>query len=131
MFICSKPSGKSIYHIRRVYSLGVIRMRELLNRLNACRDRCQKDSEIDDKLHNQSNLDIGAEHPIKTASEDRFRRNEIAVRIAQVLSELNLNEGRVFSIRGGWGFGKSSLKNLIIEQLNAESRKANWLDFNP
>jgi hypothetical protein len=36
----------------------------------------------------------------------------------------------VFAIRGGWGFGKSSLKNLITERLDA-SDGADWLDFNP
>ncbi|HDS1771306.1 TPA: hypothetical protein QEM51_001285 [Pseudomonas putida] len=47
------------------------------------------------------------------------------------MSELSLREGRVFAIRGGWGFGKSSLKHLVIEQLQARSDGADWLDFNP
>ncbi|HGM6349847.1 TPA: P-loop NTPase fold protein [Serratia marcescens] len=74
---------------------------------------------------------IGAEAPIQTAHEDRLRRAEFAARIADVLSELSLREGRVFAIRGGWGFGKSSLKNLITERLDAKSSGADWLDFNP
>lgn len=48
-----------------------------------------------------------------------------------MLSELSLREGRVFAIRGRWGFGKSSLKNLITERLDAKSDGADWLDFNP
>ncbi|KVV37573.1 NTPase [Burkholderia territorii] len=74
---------------------------------------------------------IGAEAPIRTASEDRLRRADFAGRIAGVLSELSLREGRVFAIRGGWGFGKSSLKNLVTERLDARSDGADWLDFNP
>ncbi|WP_133824176.1 P-loop NTPase fold protein [Rahnella sp. BIGb0236] len=74
---------------------------------------------------------IGAEAPIRTASEDRLRRTEFAARIADILSELSLREGRVFAVRGGWGFGKSSLKNLITERLDAKSSGADWLDFNP
>jgi hypothetical protein len=74
---------------------------------------------------------IGAEAPIRTASQDRLRRADFANRIAGVLSELSLREGRVFAIRGGWGFGKSSLKNLITERLDATSEGADWLDFNP
>lgn len=74
---------------------------------------------------------IGAEAPIRTASEDRLRRTDFAGRIAIVLSELSLREGRVFAIRGEWGFGKSSLKNLITEQLDARSDKTHWLDFSP
>ncbi|UMR29221.1 KAP family NTPase [Massilia sp. MB5] len=74
---------------------------------------------------------IGADAPIQTASEDRLRRGDFANRIAGVLSERSLHEGRVFAIRGEWGFGKSSLKNLITEQLDARSDGADWLDFNP
>lgn len=74
---------------------------------------------------------IGAEAPIRTAAEDRLRRADFAERIANVLSELNLQEGRVFAIRGGWGFGKSSLKNLVTERLDKQDAGADWLDFNP
>ncbi len=49
---------------------------------------------------------IGAESPIRSISQDRLRRADFAERIAVVLSELSLREGRVFAIRGGWGFGK-------------------------
>ncbi len=48
-----------------------------------------------------------------------------------MLSELSLREGRVFAIRGGWGYGKSSLKNLVSERLDAQDDGAAWLDFNP
>lgn len=74
---------------------------------------------------------IGAEAPIRTISQDRLRRGDYASRIADVLSELSPREGRVFSIRGGWGFGKSSLKNLITEKLDATGGDVTWLDFNP
>lgn len=73
---------------------------------------------------------IGAEAPIRTRSEDRLRRAVFADRIATVLSELSPREGRVFAIRGGWGFGKSSLKNLVTERLDTK-QGADWLDFNP
>jgi hypothetical protein len=84
----------------------------------------------DDSLGNQP-MEIGSEAPIRTKSEDRLRRADFADRIAGVLSELSLREGRVFAIRGGWGFGKSSLKYLVIERLEARSDGADWLEFNP
>jgi predicted KAP-like P-loop ATPase len=37
----------------------------------------------------------------------------------------------VFAIRGGWGYGKSSLKNLITERFDAQEKGADWLNFNP
>jgi len=74
---------------------------------------------------------IGADVPIRNADQDRLRRVAFASRIAAILSDLNLDEGRVFAIRGGWGHGKSSLKNLIVEKLAALDEGADWVEFNP
>ncbi|WP_371999571.1 P-loop NTPase fold protein (plasmid) [Tistrella mobilis] len=74
---------------------------------------------------------IGADTPIRDSSQDLLRRNDFAARIATVLSATSLDEGRIFAIRGGWGFGKSSLKHLVIEQLKARDNKVPHLDFNP
>lgn len=76
-------------------------------------------------------MEIGTEAPIRTKGEDLLRRVDYAYRIADVLLELSPREGRVFAIRGGWGFGKSSLKYLVIEQLQARDKHSHWLDFNP
>ncbi|MBO9101779.1 MULTISPECIES: KAP family P-loop NTPase fold protein [unclassified Rhizobium] len=75
--------------------------------------------------------EIGADVPIRTAKQDLLRRVGYAERIAIILSELSLDEGRVFAIRGPWGAGKSSLKNLVVEQLKNGSKRADWLEFNP
>ena len=75
--------------------------------------------------------EIRSETPIRSTSEDRLRRVEYADRIATILSQLSPREGRVFAIRGGWGFGKSSLKNLITERLKSRSNAPAHLDFNP
>ncbi|EPF6065123.1 KAP family P-loop NTPase fold protein [Enterobacter cloacae] len=106
-------------------------MSKLLFRLAAWRARRRAKPNADMVRNEQPDGGIGAEAPIRTASEDRLRRSGFAARIADVLSELSLREGRVFAIRGGWGFGKSSLKNLITERLDAKSSGADWLDFNP
>ncbi|HED2524490.1 KAP family P-loop NTPase fold protein [Klebsiella aerogenes] len=106
-------------------------MSKLLVRLAAWLARRRAKPNADMVRNEQPDGGIGAEAPIRTASEDRLRRYGFAARIADVLSELSLREGRVFAIRGGWGFGKSSLKNLITERLDAKSSGADWLDFNP
>ncbi|HHW4415073.1 TPA: KAP family P-loop NTPase fold protein [Citrobacter gillenii] len=106
-------------------------MSKLLFRVAAWRARRRAKPNVDMVRNEQPDGGIGAEAPIRTASEDRLRRSGFAARIADVLSELSLHEGRVFAIRGGWGFGKSSLKNLITERLDAKSSGADWLDFNP
>jgi len=106
-------------------------MSKLLFHLGAWRARRRAKPNADIVRNEQPDGGIGAEAPIRAASEDRLRRAGFAARIADVLSELSLREGRVFAIRGGWGFGKSSLKNLITERLDAKSSGADWLDFNP
>lgn len=106
-------------------------MTRLLKRLSTWRVRRRARLAAEATRAEQPDGGIGAEAPIRTASEDRLRRADFADRIAGVLSELNLREGRVFAIRGGWGFGKSSLKNLIAERLDTRIGGADWLDFNP
>jgi predicted KAP-like P-loop ATPase len=75
--------------------------------------------------------EIGADVPIKASDQDLLRRVSFAERIATILSELTLEEGRVFAVRGQWGAGKTSLKNLVIEQLGSRKGSADWMDFNP
>lgn len=106
-------------------------MSKLFFRLATWRARRRAKHNADMIRNERPDGGIGAEAPIRAASEDRLRRAGFAARIADVLSELSLREGRVFAIRGGWGFGKSSLKNLITERLDAKSSGADWLDFNP
>ncbi|MDP5764880.1 KAP family P-loop NTPase fold protein [Pseudomonas aeruginosa] len=106
-------------------------MTGLLARLSAWRARRRAKLKNDIVPANQPMGEIGSEAPIRRRSEDRLRRADFADRIAGVLSELSPREGRVFAIRGGWGFGKSSLKNLITERLEAKHDNTNWLDFNP
>lgn len=101
-----------------------------LVRLSAWLNRCCAKFSAAAARAERSDGGVGADAPIRTASEDLLRRADFAGRIAGVLSELSLREGRVFAIRGEWGFGKSSLKNLISEQLDT-SDAADWLDFNP
>jgi len=106
-------------------------MTRLLARLSAWRARRRATLFNDAAPTNQPIGEIGSEAPIRKRSEDRLRRADFADRIAGVLSELSPREGRVFAIRGGWGFGKSSLKNLITERLEVRNDDTAWLDFNP
>ncbi|MFT5330402.1 MAG: putative KAP-like P-loop ATPase [Parasphingorhabdus sp.] len=69
--------------------------------------------------------------PITTANEDLLRRTAFAKRIALLLSSSRSHEGQVFAIRGSWGAGKTSFKNLVVEHLNGIETAPNWLDFNP
>lgn len=72
-----------------------------------------------------------ADNPIRNASDDLLSRTVLADRIAEIVSSPAPGQGRVIAIRGGWGYGKSSLKNLVIEALEKKSPPTDFLDFNP
>lgn len=72
-----------------------------------------------------------ADIPIRSAAEDLLSRTVIAQRIADMLAAPGTREGRVFAIRGSWGGGKSSLKNLVVEALGAHNPAPLYLEFNP
>jgi predicted KAP-like P-loop ATPase len=73
--------------------------------------------------------DILYDRPINDHNEDRLRRGPYTERVAEILSIPNRNEGRIFAIRGEWGQGKSSLKHLIIRNLE-KMNGARCLEFN-
>ena len=74
---------------------------------------------------------VGADVPIRHASQDLLSRTILAGRIAELLAVPGSREGRVFAIRGGWGLGKSSLKNLVIEAMSNADARVSYLEFNP
>lgn len=75
--------------------------------------------------------DVTADVPIKTASEDLLRRSQFVDRIVQILIHVHARESLVFAIRGPWGCGKTSLKNLILEKIRNTSAESVLLEFNP
>lgn len=74
---------------------------------------------------------VSADIPIRGAAQDLLSRAAIANRIADTVTAPGAREGRVFAIRGGWGNGKSSLKNLVIEAFASRNPSPLFLEFNP
>lgn len=80
----------------------------------------------------EAHLDaLPGDAPIDRFEQDRLSRAPMAGRIAQILAAGGGSDGRVFAIRGAWGHGKSSLKNLVIEVLAQRFPNIPVLDFNP
>lgn len=82
---------------------------------------------------------IKADSPIRKKEEDLLGRNRMAARVAEVVnsscgSENPCDESLVVGIEGGWGSGKTSFINLILENLKPEKpklSKALIIEFNP
>lgn len=70
--------------------------------------------------------------PISKAVEDILGRTGFANEMAEVIAKQRTDESVVLALRGDWGSGKSSLKNLIVESLRENfQKKVKVLEFNP
>lgn len=72
---------------------------------------------------------IAADHPIERVEDDALGRASVARRLALQLLALDSSQGLVAGVLGPWGSGKTSLINLVEEELR--STEATILEFNP
>lgn len=59
-----------------------------------------------------------ADRPISTSSQDRLERTQFARYLARSLLDHKDPESLVVGLYGGWGVGKTSVINLMLEELN-------------
>ncbi len=70
------------------------------------------------------------DNPIGSRAEDRLGRTGFADHLAVALRGASADQGLVVALVGSWGSGKTSILNMVREQLsNAPSRTV--LTFNP
>jgi predicted KAP-like P-loop ATPase len=70
-----------------------------------------------------------ADQPIQASSEDRFGRSSFAQRIGQTIANRADAGSVVIGIHGAWGEGKTSVQNMIVEELNGHDNVV--VRFNP
>jgi len=72
------------------------------------------------------------DQPIKSSGDDLFGRKKFADALAKVIMNWDGKESLVIAISGNYGSGKTSLKNMMVEQLRNVNEKAPYLvEFNP
>lgn len=75
------------------------------------------------------------DRPITTAKNDLFHRSEYARRISRVILKLTGNSCAAIGIQGRWGSGKTSLKNMVIEEIMSQKKSGKdfieVVEFNP
>ncbi len=62
-----------------------------------------------------------ADQPITRREEDCLQRSQFAISLARCLLNTNDPDSMVIGLYGGWGAGKTSVINLIVEELRIAS----------
>lgn len=70
--------------------------------------------------------------PIQDEKEDKLNFEPFAKKIAEGILKYNQNQTLILSIEGEWGSGKSSLMNLIENEIIEENKdKIEIMHFSP
>src|SRR6476646_6600388 len=75
---------------------------------------------------------FSADRPIRSKSEDLRGRTPFAQSLAQIFEGWTGNASLVMALYGPWGIGKSSIKNMMLEELRQKGTDApKVVEFNP
>ena len=74
---------------------------------------------------------ISPDLPIVKSSEDKLNRESFAKSLANVILQSSFPTSFTVGLYGAWGSGKTSLLNMIIEQVEYHSTDVVILRFNP
>lgn len=74
---------------------------------------------------------ISPDLPIKKSSEDKLNRESFAKSLANVILQSAFPTSFTVGLYGAWGSGKTSLLNMVIEQIERSSTDVVILRFNP
>ena len=75
-------------------------------------------------------LQFTDDRPITTRNQDLLDRAGFAQRLALAVSSWKNQESLVISLTGGWGSGKTSIKNMTLDHL-ATIQRCQVIEFNP
>lgn len=74
---------------------------------------------------------ISPDLPITRSSDDKLNRQSFAESLARVLLRSTFPTSFTVGLYGEWGSGKTSLLNMVIEQVEAKNKDVIVLRFNP
>jgi predicted KAP-like P-loop ATPase len=74
---------------------------------------------------------ISPDQPIESKKEDLFGRVPFAQAIAVTIQRWSGRHSLTIALAGPWGSGKSSLKNMVLEELRLGSPRPCVVEFNP
>lgn len=64
---------------------------------------------------------LAPDQPIGTVKDDKFSRSGFVKSLAQALLNNDASHGLIVGFDAPWGYGKTSLKNMVVEQLGKDT----------
>src|SRR5258708_11587282 len=75
---------------------------------------------------------FSSDRPIESARADVLGRSEFAAQLAASIGGWDGKDSLVIALHGGWGTGKTSVKNMVLEKLRrSPSRCPHIVEFSP
>lgn len=74
---------------------------------------------------------MNSDHPIESCADDALGRSSVARHIANQLALAPMDHSIVFGLYGPWGSGKTSLLNMVCEELESADNPPIVVKFNP
>lgn len=74
---------------------------------------------------------ISPDLPIQNASEDKLNRGSFASSLASAIMEYSSSSSFTIGLYGEWGSGKTSLINMVLDEIEKRKDKTIILRFNP
>ena len=72
------------------------------------------------------------DQPIVTVKDDEFRRLDFVKNLTQTLLNNDSSHGLVIGFDAPWGYGETSLKNMVVEQLRDDANSnVTVVEFDP
>lgn len=84
--------------------------------------------------HEAAEASFSPDLPITSASEDILNRSPFAAAVAKSIRNWNQKSSLVIGLFGGWGSGKTSIKNMVVEHLRKGASGEDQIvvvEFNP
>ena len=74
---------------------------------------------------------ISPDLPIRNVSEDKLNRGSFASSLASAIMEYSSSSSFTIGLYGEWGSGKTSLINMVLDDIEKRTDKTIILRFNP
>lgn len=82
------------------------------------------------KTANRKEVHFDTDAAIASRREDLLGRNKFADALADAIARSSADHAIVVALNGGWGTGKSSIKNIVVENLKQRDA-VKLMEFNP